>query len=74
VAVLDVMCDAGEPLGPGEVRSLVAKLLDQTVSQDTVSSFVSVAVRDPSMPIERLADELYKAAISEALSRLRVCD
>jgi hypothetical protein len=46
---------------PNEVRSLVEQRLDRQVSQDTVTSFLSVASRRPCIPIERLKPRLYVA-------------
>lgn len=60
-AVIDVLSDGGRPMQPNEVRSLVEQRLDRQVSQDTVTSFLSVASRRPCIPIERLKPRLYVA-------------
>jgi len=60
-AVVDILKAAAEPLRPREVRVLVEELLNRPVSQDTVSSFLSVAARQPHLPIERTGPSLYIA-------------
>jgi len=60
-AAVAALADAGRPLRCTEVRLLVEQRLDRHVSQDTVSSFLSVASRHPSMPLERVGRGLYAA-------------
>jgi hypothetical protein len=58
-AAVAVLSEAREPLRPGDIRLLVEHRLDRPVSQDTVSSFLSVAARRAFLPIERVSRGLY---------------
>lgn len=60
-AAIAAFSGAGTPMRPREVRSAVERRLDRRVSQDTVSSFLSVAARRTSTPIERVGPGLYTA-------------
>lgn len=51
--------DARQPVRPIEVHAEVERLLGRRVSQDTVGSFLSVAARHESSPVERLGRGCY---------------
>ena len=52
---------AAAPMSRHEVHAAVERLLGRRVSQDTVGSFLSVAARRASIPIERVGPGLYAA-------------
>ena len=58
-AALTVLTEAGGPLAPRQVRARAQALLGLTVSQDTISSFVSVASRDELSSVVRVQRGLY---------------
>jgi hypothetical protein len=58
-AVIAVLTEADAPLLPQQVQELAERRLGRTVSYDTVSSFLSVAARGSSMPIQRVQRGLY---------------
>jgi len=60
-AVGVVLEQAKQPMRTPDVHAAVERLLGRRVSQDTVGSFLSVASRRPSMPIERVGPGLYSA-------------
>ena len=49
-AALTVLTEADGPLAPRQVRARAQALLELTVSQDTISSFLSVACRNGRFP------------------------
>lgn len=60
-AVLAVLAGAVEPMRPREVHAEVEQRLGRPTSQDTVSSFLSVAARRASLPVERVNYGRYVA-------------
>jgi hypothetical protein len=61
-AVLEVLGESGEPMRPRDVHLSVERQLHQSVCASTVGSFLSVAARNPSMPVVRTATGLYALA------------
>lgn len=59
-AALAVLAKADAALMPRDVRALIEERLDRTVSQDTVSSFLSVACRSAESPVRRVGHGLYR--------------
>jgi len=62
VAALTVLTEADGPLTPREIRERVEALLGLPASQDTISSFLSVARRSPDLPVRRVGYGLYRIA------------
>jgi hypothetical protein len=58
-AVRVVLEQAEKPMRPCDVHAAVERVLGRRVSQDTVGSFLSVAARRTSMPIERVGPGRY---------------
>ena len=58
-AVRAALAAANEPMSRPEVHAAVERLLGRRVSQDTVGSFLSVAARHASTPVERVGPGLY---------------
>ncbi len=58
-AVLAVAAAEQTPMRPCEVLRAVEHRLGRAVSYDTVSSFLSVAARDPAMPVARAYGQRY---------------
>ncbi|MEJ7783301.1 MAG: HTH domain-containing protein [Solirubrobacteraceae bacterium] len=58
-AALTVLTEADGPLAPRQVRARAQALLGLTVSQDTISSFLSVACRNERSPVVRVQRGLY---------------
>jgi hypothetical protein len=59
-AVLAVLAEVETPQRPAEIRKRVEQWLGREVSPDTVSSFLSVACRSTSFPVERVQRGLYR--------------
>ena len=62
-AALTVLTEADGPLAPRQVRARAQALLGLTVSQDTISSFLSVACRSASLPVRRVGRGRYRIAV-----------
>lgn len=58
-AVIAVLEEHSQPLGPAAVRGRVSVLLEREVSYDTISSFLSVASRNEKWPITRVSTGFY---------------
>jgi len=58
-AVLDVLANTGRPMRRADVHRAVELRLQRSVSLDTVGSFLSVAARNPDMPVVRVGAGLY---------------
>lgn len=61
-AIREVLAGLSEPFTAVELRSLVEHHLGRSVSQDTVSSFVTVAARQPDPILIRVARGVYRTA------------
>jgi len=61
-AVLEVLAAAAGSLRPGEIRERVQQRLDVEISQDTVTSFLSVACRADEPTVIRLGYGRYRMA------------
>ena len=59
--ILDVLGGAGRAMRAREVRDLVETRLQQSVSLDTVSSFLSVASRARSPAVHKIERGLYRS-------------
>jgi hypothetical protein len=57
--VLGALGDAGRPMRRAEVHRAVELRLQRKVSVDTVGSFLSVAARNPALPVVRVKAGLY---------------
>ena len=64
--ILNVLDEAGRAVGPREVRDLVETRLQQPVSLDTVSSFLSVASRAQRPAVHKVKRGLYRSQSSSA--------
>ena len=64
--ILNVLDEAGRAVGAREVRDLVETRLQQPVSLDTVSSFLSVASRAPRPAVHKVKRGLYRSQSSSA--------
>jgi len=61
-AILEVLREAEDALVPSEVRVRVEERLGRPISQDTISSFLSVACRSVDSPVQRIGRGLYRIA------------
>jgi len=62
-AVLDVLADdASGVWRPREICACVEARLQRSISQDTISSFLSVASRSTKSPVRRVGRGLYQLA------------
>ncbi len=61
-ATLRVLRDAEDALAPSEVRECVEERLRRPISQDTISSFLSVASRSADIPVQRVGRGRYRIA------------
>ncbi len=61
-AILGVLREAEDALAPSEVRVCVEEGLGRPISQDTISSFLSVACRSADLPVQRIGRGLYRIA------------
>lgn len=59
-AALAALTEADRALTPRDVRASVEERLERSVSQDTVSSFLSVACRSARWPVRRVGRGLYR--------------
>ena len=59
-AAIEVLQDADDALMPLEVRTRVEKRLQTRISQNTISSFLSVACRSGDSPVQRVGHALYR--------------
>jgi hypothetical protein len=61
-AALDVLGAAQAPMRPREVHAAVEQRLGQSVSSDTIGSYLSVAARSDALPVVRTGPGLYALA------------
>ncbi len=61
-AILGVLREAEDALAPSEVRVRVDERLGRPISQDTISSFLSVACRSTDLQVQRIGRGLYRIA------------
>jgi hypothetical protein len=59
-AAVEALGNANEPMRPRDIHASVERHLHQTVSKDTVGSFLSVAARNAAMPVIRTGPGLYE--------------
>ena len=59
-AIRTVLEASTSPMRPRDVHAAVERLLDRHISQDTVGSYLSVASRRASVPINRVARGRYR--------------
>ncbi len=61
-ATLRVLRETEDALASSEVRECVEERLGRPISQDTISSFLSVACRSVDLPVQRIGRGLYRIA------------
>jgi hypothetical protein len=67
-AVLEVLADASGSLRAVEIHSRVQTRLMQSITRDTVTSFLSVGCRSTSLPVIRVGHGRYRIATNDSVS------